>query len=129
MDFREDKHHSFVRSVGFALKGIRTSFQERNMKIHVMAGILAIAAGIALSISLVEWLFILTCIAGVIALEMVNTAIEKVVDLVTGDYHVLAEKAKDLAAGAVLVYAIYAAAVGLIIFLPKMIDILYAFWK
>lgn len=113
---------SFIRSVGFALKGISTSFRERNIIIHYVAAVLAVGAGIVFSISSLEWLFVITCIAGVIALEMVNTAIEKVVDLVTNDYHVLAEKAKDLAAGAVFLYALYSMVVGAIIFLPKIFE-------
>ncbi|WP_042345838.1 diacylglycerol kinase family protein [Bacillus massiliigorillae] len=118
----DNRKISFIRSVGFALQGILTSFRERNIIIHYIAAVVAVVAGVFFSISSIEWLFVITSIAGVIVLEMVNTAIEKVVDLITSDYHILAEKAKDLAAGAVLIYAIYSMVVGVIIFLPKIYD-------
>lgn len=125
MAYHEDnRKSSFIRSVGFALKGISTSFKERNIIIHYIAAICIIAAGIYFSISSIEWLFVITCIAGVIVLEMINTSIEKVVDLVTDEYHILAEKAKDIAAGAVLLYAIYSMIVAAIIFIPKLIQVI-----
>mgnify|MGYP003436422031 FL=1 len=89
------------------------------MKIHATAAILVILVGIFFSISKTEWLWILLCVAGMFSLEMVNTAIEKTVDLVTGEYHPLAKAAKDLAAGAVLIYTVYSIIVGMVVFLPK----------
>ena len=91
------------------------------MRIHISLGLLVIMAGVFFSISRMEWLFILLCIAGMFTLEMLNTAIEKTVDLVTDEFHPLAKVAKDLAAGAVLVYTVYSIIVGIIIFLPKVI--------
>ncbi|WP_050615813.1 diacylglycerol kinase family protein [Bacillus testis] len=118
-----DKHHSFAKSVGFALAGIKWSFRERNMKIHYFMAVAIVMAGCFFSLTKVEWLFILSCVGGVIALEMLNTAIEAVVDLVTDEFHELARIAKDTAAGAVLVYSIYSLIVGIIIFFPKMLSI------
>lgn len=115
------KKVSFNKSVAFALAGIKASFGERNMRIHISLGLLVIMAGVFFSISRMEWLFILLCIAGMFTLEMLNTAIEKTVDLVTDEFHPLAKVAKDLAAGAVLVYTVYSIIVGIIIFLPKVI--------
>ncbi len=71
-------------------------------------------------LSAIEWMFISFAICGVLALELVNTAIERVVDLVTKDIHPLAKQAKDVAAGAVLLYAILSVIIGCIIFLPKI---------
>ena len=116
------KKVSFNKSVGFALAGIKASFGERNMRVHSLLAILVILAGLFFSISKIEWLFVLLCIAGMFSLEMLNTAIEKTVDLVTQEYHPLAKVAKDLAAGAVLVYTVYSIIVGMIVFLPKVID-------
>jgi len=65
-------------------------------------------------------MFISFAICGVLALELVNTAVERVVDLVTKEFHPLAKQAKDIAAGAVLLYAILSVVIGCIIFLPKM---------
>lgn len=115
------KKHSFLKSLGFAVNGISASMQERNIRIHYFFAVLSIVTGIITSVSATEWLFICTCIGGMIALEMVNTAIEKVVDLITQDYHELAKKAKDISAGAVLVFALYSVVVGVIIFVPKII--------
>lgn len=92
------------------------------MRIHLSLGLLVILAGVFFSISRMEWLFVLLCIAGMFTLEILNTAIEKTVDLVTDEYHPLAKVAKDLAAGAVLVYTVYSIIVGMIVFLPKVID-------
>ena len=117
-----NKKISFPKSVGYALAGIKFSFRERNMKIHGTAAVLVILAGIFFSISKTEWLWILLCIAGMFSLEMVNTAIEKTVDLVTGEYHPLAKAAKDLAAGAVLIYTVYSIIVGMVVFLPKLLE-------
>ena len=121
MAYRENKKKiRFDKSVGFALEGIKASWAERNVKIQWLFAVFVVIAGFVFSISKVEWLFILSCIAGVIALELVNTAIEATVDLVTEDIRTLAKKAKDIAAGAVLVYTIYSILVGVIIFSPRL---------
>ncbi|WP_019242633.1 MULTISPECIES: diacylglycerol kinase family protein [Bacillus] len=119
-----NKKFPFSKSVKCAFEGIGFSLQERNVKIHLCVAVLVIIAGLYFSISRVEWLFIITCIAGMFALELMNTAIEKVVDLVTNDYHPLAKMAKDISAGAVLIYTFYSIIVGIIIFLPKILNIL-----
>lgn len=116
------KKHRLLKSFQFAFTGIRTTILgERNMRIHLIISIIVILIGLWLSLSKLEWLFITFAIGGMLALEMINTAIERVVDLITEDYHPLAKEAKDIAAGAVLLYAIISVIVGLIIFLPKII--------
>jgi len=90
------------------------------MKIHCVAAVLVITFSIYFQLSAVEWLFILFAVGGVFALELINTAIERTVDLCTKDFHLLAKQAKDIAAGAVLVYAILSVIIGCIIFLPKI---------
>jgi undecaprenol kinase len=120
------KKHRLLKSFQFAFTGIRTTILgERNMRIHLIISIIVILIGIWLSLSKLEWLFITFAIGGMLALEMINTAIERVVDLITEDYHPLAKEAKDIAAGAVLLYAIISVIVGLIIFLPKIVIFLY----
>ena len=91
---------------------------EKNMRIHLFCSIIVLLVSYYFSITKMEWLFILIAIGGMFALELVNTAIERVVDLVTAEYHPLAKQAKDMAAGAVLIYAILSIAIGIIIFLP-----------
>ncbi|MBU8879431.1 diacylglycerol kinase family protein [Bacillus sp. FJAT-29790] len=116
------KKHQLIRSFGFAISGIKSAvLKERNMKIHLLISIAVIGLGIWLSLSTVEWLFVLFAIGGMLSLELLNTAIERAVDLVTAKYHPLAKEAKDIAAGSVLIYALLSVITGLIIFLPKII--------
>ena len=108
------------KSVGYAFQGIFTCIRkERNMKIHCTVAVLVVIAGMILGISVTEWCICLGLFGMVMALELVNTAVEAVVDLVTEERHPLAKIAKDTAAGAVLIAAIMAAITGLIIFVPK----------
>lgn len=110
-----------IRSFGHAIRGIKMVFgSEINMKIHIVIAALVVFFGFFFCITLTEWLLCLICFGLVIGAEMFNTAIEHVVDLASPEFHHLAGKAKDIAAGAVLIAAIFAALVGLIIFLPKI---------
>ena len=113
------KKDPLYKSFGYAFEGIGTCIKkERNMKIHCAAAILVVIAGVILKISSLEWCICLTTLL-IMALELVNTAVEAVVDLVTEERKPLAKIAKDTAAGAVLIAAIMAAIAGIIIFLPK----------
>ena len=87
-----------------------------------MATIIVIALGFILKISAFEWLIIILVIGMVIATELINTAIEAVVDLTTDKYHKMAKIAKDTAASAVMLFAIIAIILGLIIFVPKIMS-------
>lgn len=122
------KNKKLINSFKFAFKGIGSSLKsERNMKIHFTMMFLVIIAGMLLNISMWEWITCFILFGLVISLEMVNTAIEIVVDIVSPKYDVRAGRAKDIAAGAVLVNAIVAAIVGLLIFLPKVIGLFIKF--
>jgi len=117
----EHHHETLDRSFRHAFDGIAAvNRRERNMKIHLVMAALVVIAGIVLKIAAFEWLICLVLFGMVMGLEMVNTAMECTVDLVTEDKKQLAKLAKDAAAGAVLVSAIMAAIAGLIIFLPKI---------
>ena len=110
------------KSFGYAFSGIFTCIKkERNIKIHIAVSICVVIAGILLHISLMEWIACLILFGLIMALELVNTAIEATVDLVTEERKPLAKIAKDTAAGAVLIAAIFAAIIGLLIFVPKII--------
>lgn len=98
---------------------MKASLKERNMRFHVFSACIVVITGFLTHISAIEWMILLLIMALVIAMEMVNTAIESVVDLVSPDKHPLAKLAKDVAAGAVLVCAIASIFIGLIIFIPK----------
>ena len=122
------KNRTLVASMEFAITGIITAFkEERNMRKHMISAILAIIAGTVFRISVTEWLFLLLAIFLVITFEIINSAIENVVDLAS-NYHfsMLAKNAKDMAAGAVLIISGYAVLTGLIIFVPKIIVLIFA---
>lgn len=112
-------------SFKYAIEGIWTSFKtERNMKIHIFIMILVIIAGIILKIDKLEWIICITLFAIVIAGELFNTSIETIVDMVMPEKNEKAKIAKDVSAGAVLVVAIGAAIIGLVIFVPRILNIL-----
>lgn len=111
----------FYKSVQYALEGIFACIKkERNMKIHLSMMIIVIICGFVFSIEIFEWIICIILFGLVIALELINTAIEAVVDLCSPTFHPLSKLAKDMAAGAVLIAAISAAIIGLIIFIPKL---------
>lgn len=115
----------FSKSLGHAIDGIDyTINHERNIKIEIFFAIIASILGFILKISLIEWLVIILAMGIVLSAELINTAIERTVDLVTKDYEELAKVAKDAAAGAVLVSSIFVAIIGIIIFLPKIIAVI-----
>ena len=117
------RHEPIYKSFGYAFQGIWECIRdERNIRIHLVMTTLVIIGGIILHISLQEWITVLILFGLVISLELVNTAVESTVDLVTEEKRPLAKKAKDTAAGAVLVSAIAAAIIGLMIFIPRIID-------
>ncbi len=121
-DKQKNEWSRLINSFSYALQGLREAFfSERNLQIHFFFSVIVIFCGFLFHITKVEWLIVLLLFGGMFAIEMLNTAIEKVVDLVTDEYHPLAKKAKDIAAGAVLIYAIISILVGLIIFLPYLI--------
>lgn len=115
---------TITKSFGHAFDGILAGFEERNMKIHCTMAVLVIFFGLVLHISVTEWCICLVLFGLIMGLELVNTALEAVVDLVTKEYQPLAKRAKDTAAGAVLIAAIMAAATGLIIFIPRLLYVI-----
>lgn len=113
------------KSFGYAFEGIFAGIRgERNMKIHCFVAVCVIVAGVLFHISVTEWCICLVLFGLILSLELVNTAIEAVVDLVTEDKKPLAKLAKDTAAGAVLIAAVMAAMAGLLIFVPKLVSFL-----
>jgi diacylglycerol kinase len=110
-----------VRSFSYALQGIvHTVKTQRNMKIHVTAAVLVLAAAWWLQIPRSDVLLVFFSIALVIALELVNTAIEAAVDLASPDWHCKAKIAKDASAAGVLVAAIVSVVIGVMIFGPPL---------
>jgi diacylglycerol kinase len=112
----------FFKSVGYAVKGISFSLKEqRNLKVQTFIAVLVIGASAYLNITAVEWIMVLMTIGMVIGMEMMNTAIEGLVDLVTLERKPLAGKIKDIAAGAVLFVSVIAVVIGIIIFRKYLI--------
>jgi diacylglycerol kinase (ATP) len=111
-----------IKSFGYAWNGVKTTFtSEINFKIHLLAATIAIALGIILKITVMEWIIIIFCITLVITMEMINTTLEKLCDVVHKDTNPVIEMVKDIAAGAVLVTAASSLIIGFIIFLPKIL--------
>ena len=111
-----------LKSFKYAIEGVFTGLkEEQNMKIHITIMILVIIFGIMLKISKAEWIICIILIGLVISMELINTAIDNTVDLITKEKNEQAKIAKDVAAGAVLVSAITSAIIGLIIFVPKIL--------
>ena len=116
-------HPSFKKSFGFALQGFRFAVTtERNIKVMLGGAAFAVAMGLVLRIDLVSWAIVFLCIGCVLAAELLNTAIETVVDLVSPEYHPLAGHAKDVAAAAVYVLCILVALVGIAVFAHALLS-------
>ena len=123
----ENKNEAFsikqrIKSFGYAIKGIKVIITtQHNAWIHLLATIIVIIGGIILKISKGDWFMLTVAISLVWITEALNTAIEFMIDMVQPGHHHLAEKAKDVAAAAVLIAAIAAIVIGAIVFLPKFI--------
>lgn len=116
-----------VLSFKYALDGITTALKEEpHLKFHLLAAILTIAAGFFFELNPYEWLAVIISIGLVISLELTNTAVETIVDAFTSEQHPGAKKAKDVSAGAVLVISLMALSVGVVVFLPHVLNLLVA---
>jgi diacylglycerol kinase len=114
-----------IRSFGYAFRGIAIFFRETpHAKVHLLAIGVITALGWYVSLATWEWCGIFLCMGLVVTAEAINSAIEYVVDLVSPNPHPLAGKAKDVAAGAVLLSVIFCGIVWALIFLPKLLLLL-----
>lgn len=114
-----------IHSFGYAFAGIGAMLRyQRNAQIHVAITTVVIVAAVFFRVSVGEWLALIFAITLVLSLEALNTALEAIVDLASPEFHPLAKRAKDLAAGAVLIGAIGVAIVGVVIFLPRFLALL-----
>ena len=112
-----------AKSFRFALEGLKVLVsEEHNSRIHFVVSLLAISAAFYFKISGLEWLALILCIGFVFALEIINSAIENLADFVEPNRHEAIKKIKDLAAASVLVGSITTASVGLIVFIPKILN-------
>lgn len=112
-----------MSSFVFAGKGVAHTFRTQpNAKIHAVATVAVVAVGWWLNLAAGEWCVLLLAIGLVWVAELANTAIEHLTDLVSPDYHELAGRAKDSAAGAVLIAAAISVMAGIIVFLPHILN-------
>lgn len=116
-----DSLRAFLRSFVYAGRGLWHALRtQRNMRVHAGLALLAIALGLVLRISPVEWALVFVAITGVVITEMINTVVEALVDLASPQLHPLAKVAKDVAAGAVLLNAILAVVIALFVYVPHL---------
>lgn len=114
----------FINSINYSMAGLRYAYKnEQSMTIHVSITAVIIIFGIVLHISRLEWVICIFLLGIIMATELINTALEAVVDLITQDYHPLAKIAKDTASAAVFVFSFVAAIIGGLIFIPHIIDL------
>lgn len=115
-----------IKSFKYAFEGLKDALlHERNFRIQVVVFILIIIAGFLFHINTTEWIFILLCAAIVLSTEIINSAIEKLCDFVSPEIHPLIKKIKDFSAAAVLVGTILSVIIGTIIFLPKIMILVF----
>ncbi len=113
-----------IRSFRFAWQGIVYLFKsEGNAKVHFCIALIVIVIGFLLGLSSMEWCAVVLCIGGVFMAEGFNTAVEALADKVSPEFSPLIGRAKDVAAGAVLLFVMAAVVVGLIVFLPHIIQL------
>ena len=116
------KKRTFIDSVKNCLDGINyTITHENNFKREMILGIIAVILSAGLKISILEWVIVLLLINFVLVCELINTALEKAVDLYTKEFNQTAKIVKDVASATVLVMSIFSAIIGAIIFIPKIL--------
>ena len=117
-------HFSLQQAFSCAGQGMGDSAKERNFRIELCFMILCIVLGFVFSISSVEWIVVILCFGLVLGGECFNTALEAIVDLASPQYHELARIAKDAAAGGVFLFSIASFVIGVIIFLPRILQLI-----
>lgn len=115
----------FIKSFSYSIEGLKYAYKyEQSMLIHVIATICVIIANLFFQVSGMEWLITLLAIGMVLSAELINTAIEAVVDMITLEVHPLAKIAKDCSSAATFVLAVMAAIIGLVVYIPYILGVL-----
>ncbi|WP_349407870.1 diacylglycerol kinase family protein [Pseudalkalibacillus sp. SCS-8] len=113
-----------LKSFKFAMEGVKEGWKkERNFRIHLVFTVLTVLLAAALDFSMVKWIILLLTIGIMLSLELMNSAVERTVDLVTTDRHPLAKQAKDLAAGSVFIFSLIAVIIGFLLFAEPLFEI------
>ena len=125
---REKNKRKFTSSVRDCINGFKfININEDNFKREILLGIITLVLSYLLKIDKIEFIIIIIVIGLVLVSEIINTAIERLVDLVSPKYNKLAGEVKDIAASSVLLMCIFSLVVGVIIFVPKIINLLGGF--
>lgn len=115
-----------IKSFGWALNGLKDCIlHEKNFRIQYTIAFAVVIAGFFFRLSANEWMIILLCFATVLSFEIINSAIEKLCDLVCPDFNLTIKKVKDMSASAVLLSTIIVFIIGCIIFLPKVFALIF----
>ncbi|MGM7702042.1 diacylglycerol kinase family protein [Pseudalkalibacillus sp. Hm43] len=112
-----------MKSFQYAMEGVIEGWNERNFKIHSVFAVLTILFAFLFDFSPTKWMVLLITIGIMLSLELMNTAIERTVDLITEDHHPLAKQAKDLSAGSVFIFSVIAVIIGFLLFAEPLIEI------
>lgn len=119
------KNRRLLSSFKYAFTGLKEAIhKEPNFRIHASVGIFVIILGAFLRVDRVEWVILTLTIAFVLILELLNTTLEALVDIVSPHHHDSAKLAKDVAAAAVMLGALTSVVVGALIFIPRLIELL-----
>lgn len=119
------KNKNFISALKNSFNGIKYVFTtQRNLKIQVIISIIVILASLFFKISFIEWAVVILIICMVFFAELVNTVVETIVDMITIEYNESAKIAKDISAGAVTLVSITSVIIGLLIFLPSILEII-----
>lgn len=119
------KNKNFISALKNSFNGIKYVFTtQRNLKIQVVISIIVILASLFFKISFIEWAVVILIICMVFLAELVNTVVETIVDMITIEYNESAKIAKDISAGAVTLVSITSVIIGLLIFLPSILEII-----
>ena len=117
-----ESKHSLFKSFKFAFDGLKTAVTRgRNFRIQIAIGALAVSLGVILKLSMPEWLDLVLVISLVLILELINTVIEAIVDLVSPEIREKARVAKDVAAATVLLASFGSVIIGALLFIPKIL--------
>ncbi|MDB4975308.1 MAG: Diacylglycerol kinase [Myxococcaceae bacterium] len=123
-DVRKFSMEARLRSFLYAGRGIGTMIRsQHNAWVHAVASLLVIALGLVAGLTRLEWFVLVLAIVAVWTAESINTAFEFLCDVTSPEFHPLVEKAKDVAAGAVLITAVGATAIGALVFVPYLIEL------
>jgi diacylglycerol kinase len=114
----------FLKSFQFAWRGVLFAWKGRNLRVQSGIGLAVVVLGLLLPISRFEWVVVSMMIGLVLSFEIMNTAIENIINFVSPEFHPLAGRIKDLAAAAVLILSIFSVAIGLLIFVPYLLPLI-----